>query len=170
VHLLRRAPPRRSRFSLARSCLLYDRSRFEAALVAEQDVIAQANERKRALALEREQAKYEVQLARRRYEAVDPDKRLVAAELEARWNEALAKLRDCEARLEADDPIPPCVADREALLDIAADLEAAWCSPTATMRTKQRLVRALVEEIVVDVDDAAREVVLVVHWRGRAAF
>ena len=139
---------------------------IEAALVAEQDVIAQADERKRALALEHEQAKYEVLLATRRYEAVDPSNRLVAVELEARWNAALARLRECEARLGSDDPIPAMRADRETLLDIAGDLEAAWRAPTTTMRTKQRLVRALVQEIVVDVDDVSREIVLVIHWRG----
>jgi DNA invertase Pin-like site-specific DNA recombinase len=138
----------------------------EAALVAEKDVVAQADERKGALALEHEQAKYEVLLATRRYEAVDPNNRLVASELEARWNAALEKLRECEARLVSDDPIPAMRADREALLDIAGDLEAAWCSPTTTMRTKQRLVRALIQEIVVDVDDISREIVLVIHWRG----
>jgi hypothetical protein len=51
-------------------------------------------------------------------------------------------------------------------LTLAADLEEAWNAPGATTGTKQRLVRALIEEIVVDVDDATREVVLVIHWRG----
>src|SRR5688572_25496696 len=41
-----------------------------------------------------------------------------------------------------------------------------WKSPAADMRTKQRLVRALIEEIVVDVDDERREVILVIHWKG----
>jgi DNA invertase Pin-like site-specific DNA recombinase len=139
---------------------------IEAALVAEKDVIAQADERKRALVLEHEQAKYDVLLATRRYEAVDPNNRLVASELEARWNAALGKLRECEARLASDDPIPAMRADRDALIDVAGDLEAAWTSPTTTMRTKQRLVRALIQEIVVDVDDTSREIVLVIHWRG----
>ena len=49
---------------------------------------------------------------------------------------------------------------------LAGDLETAWQAPTTDMRTKQRLVRTLIEEIVIDVDDVTREVVLVIHWRG----
>ena len=49
---------------------------------------------------------------------------------------------------------------------LADDLAAAWKAPQTTMRTRQRLVRALIKEIVADVDDAAREVVLVIHWIG----
>jgi hypothetical protein len=53
----------------------------------------------RALALELEQAKYQARLAARRYEAVDPDNRLVAAELEARWNTALERVTELEGKL-----------------------------------------------------------------------
>jgi hypothetical protein len=137
--------------------------------VAEQDTHQHLDERRRALALECQQAEYEVTLAVRRYEAVDPDHRLVAAELEARWNAALTRLRECQARLAAETPTPAPCATREALLTLAADLEAAWQAPTTDMRTKQRLVRALIEEIVVDVDDATREVVLVRPLARRAA-
>lgn len=139
----------------------------DASVVAAGEAAAQLDERRRALELERQQADYEAKLAARRYESVDPDNRLVAAELEMRWNAAIVRLRECEARIaseaERSAPVPPRV---ESLLTLAADLQAAWNAPTTTMRTKQRLVRALVEEIVVDVDDATREVVLVIHWRG----
>jgi DNA invertase Pin-like site-specific DNA recombinase len=138
----------------------------EAALMAEREAVSQLDERRRALDLERQQAEYQVKLAARRYEKVDPDNRLVAAELEARWNAAMAQLRECEAKLAANGPTSVVAADRGSLLDLAEDLEAVWNSPVADMRTKQRLVRALIEEIVVDVDDEKREVVLVIHWRG----
>lgn len=138
----------------------------EAALMAEREAISQIDERRRALELERQQAEYEVRLAARRYEQVDPDNRLVAAELEARWNAAMARVHECETRLLAGSQPKTAVPDRESLLSLAKDLEAVWKSPSAEMRTKQRLVRVLIEEIVVDVDDANREVVLVVHWRG----
>lgn len=137
----------------------------EAARMAERDAIARVDERKRALELERQQAEYEAKLAARRYEQVDPDNRLVAAELEARWNAAMARLRECEARLVAGSPKAPAV-DRETLLTLADDVRAVWSAPSAEMRTKQRLVRTLVEEIVVDVEDSTREIVLVIHWRG----
>ena len=138
----------------------------EAAIMAEQEACSRDEERRSALDLERQQAEYEVRLAQRRYESVDPDNRLVAAELELRWNAAIARLRDCEARLMLTAAEPSTAPDRDTLLSLAADLEAAWNASTTTMRTKQQLLRALVREIVVDVDDARREVVLVIHWRG----
>jgi DNA invertase Pin-like site-specific DNA recombinase len=138
----------------------------EAALVAEREVGQHRDERQRALELECQQAAYEVTLAARRYESVDPDNRLVAAELEARWNAALVRLRECEARRAARVEAPASHVTRESLLALADDLEGAWYAPTTDMRTKQRLARALIEEIVVDVDDATREVVLLIHWRG----
>jgi len=138
----------------------------EAALMAERDANTQADERHRALELERQQAEYEVKLAARRYEKVDPDNRLVAAELEARWNAALSHLHECESRILTNSQPKPSAVDRDSLLELSEDLRAVWTSPVANMRTKQRIVRTLIEEIIVDLDDASREVVLVIHWRG----
>lgn len=139
---------------------------IEAAIMAEQQASHRDDERKRALELERQQIEYEVQLARRRYESVDPSNRLVAAELEARWNAALVRLRDCEARLEAARAAPSNAPDRTCLLSLASNLESAWNAASTAMSTKQRLVRTLIHEIVVDVDEEAREIILVIHWRG----
>ena len=138
----------------------------EAAIVAERDAVEQIDEQQRALELELQQADYGVKLAARRYHAVDPDNRLVASELEARWNTALAKYREVETKIDSRKQSAPTAVNRDELLRLAADLEAAWNAPTTHNRTKQRLVRALIEEIVVDVDDTTREVVLLVHWRG----
>ena len=139
----------------------------EAAVVAAREAAAQIGERRRALELERQQAEYEAKLAARRYESVDPDNRLVAAELEARWNGAMARLRECEARIATEAAeVAATPPSGDTLLTLAADLQVAWNAPTTTTRTKQRLVRTLVEEIVVDVDDTTREVVLIIHWRG----
>jgi DNA invertase Pin-like site-specific DNA recombinase len=138
----------------------------EAALMAEKLTQAKTDERRRALELEYQQADYEARLAQRRYEGVDPDNRLVAAELEDRWNVALERVRACEARLEAASTSSPPIIERGALMSLAGDLEAVWKTANTSARTKQRLLRALVEEIVVDVDDRTREVILVIHWKG----
>lgn len=140
----------------------------EAALDAAEHLQQQRAAERRALAHEAEQARYEARLAARRYEAVDPDNRLVAAELEARWNEALQHVRDLEARVQAldrrvaDAPLP----DRAVLLSLAQDLPTLWAAPTTDMRLKQRILRTVVQEIVADVDDVQREIVLVLHWAG----
>lgn len=139
---------------------------IEAAIVAEQQASHRDDERKHALELERQQTEYEVQLAQRRYESVDPNNRLVAAELEARWNAALERLRDCEARLEAARAAPSTAPDRTSLQSLAWNLEAAWNAASTAMSAKQRLVRMLIHEIVVDVDEEKQEIVLAIHWRG----
>lgn len=64
---------------------------IEAALAAAERMLQQQRDRRQVMALELEQARYQVELASRRYEAVDPANRLVAAELEARWDAALQK-------------------------------------------------------------------------------
>ncbi len=138
----------------------------EAAIMAEQQSSQREDDRRRAVELERQQSEYEVQLARRRYDSVDPGNRLVAAELEQRWNAALARLSDCEARLEAARAQPSAAPDRARLMSLAADLETAWNAASTAMSAKQRLVRTLIQEIVVDVDDETRELILVLHWRG----
>jgi DNA invertase Pin-like site-specific DNA recombinase len=123
---------------------------------------------RQALELELEQARYDAQLARRRYERVDPDMRLVAAELEARWNGTLERLRDVETRLAAFDAQarPAQAVDERTLQALAQDLPTLWHDPATDMRLKQRIARILIHEIIVDIDDATRQIVLVVHWHG----
>jgi len=75
----------------------------EAALEAAEQMRQQRREQRKALDLEVEQARYQAHLASRRYEAVDPDDRLVAAELEARWNAELRKVHQLEGKLQEFD-------------------------------------------------------------------
>ncbi|TSD82783.1 serine recombinase [Mycobacterium sp. KBS0706] len=138
---------------------------IEAALEAERMHEERREERRRIVELELQQARYEASLAERRYAACDPDNRLIAAQLEKSWEAALRRVQACEARLETlqtADP-PGTVPDFAGLAD---DLEAAWNAPGVSMRARQRLLRALVTDIIADVDETAREVVLTIHWRG----
>src|SRR5712692_6967662 len=123
----------------------------------------------RALALELEQAHYQAALAARRYEAVDPDNRLVAAELEARWNAALHRVAELEGRLTTQGRVAPRsvrAVDRDALESLATDLPRVWEAPSSEMRLKQRIARLLIHEIIANTADATREIVLVIHWVG----
>ena len=137
----------------------------EAALEAERMLMENQSERRRIVELELQQAQYEATLAERRYAACDPDNRLIAAQLEKSWETALRRVAACEARLAAQDAPGP-IADAPDLTGLASDLDAAWNAPGTSMRTRQRLVRALIADIVVNVDEVTREVVLVIHWRG----
>jgi excisionase family DNA binding protein len=138
---------------------------LEAAVEAERMQDEKRAEGRRIAELELEQARYEAALAERRYSACDPDNRLIAAQLEKSWEEALRRVQSCEERLNA--AAEPCVPLPSPDLEgLASDLEAAWSAPSTTMRTRQRLVRALIEDIIADVDEEAGEVVLVIHWKG----
>jgi hypothetical protein len=141
---------------------------IQAALDAADQMQQKQRDLRTAIELELEQARYEARLAVRRYESVDPDQRLVAAELEARWNTALQKVKELESKLHAFDresqsvPVP----NKQTLLSLAQDLPAIWNSPSTDMRLKQRIVRILIREIIADVDEKSREVVLLIHWAG----
>lgn len=137
----------------------------EAALEAERMCMESRNEQRRIAELELQQARYEAALAERRYAACDPDNRLIAAQLEKNWEAALRRVEACQARLSMGQT-PDLTTTAPDFTGLAADLEAAWNAPGTTMRTRQRLVRALITDIVADVDEDARDVILVIHWRG----
>jgi hypothetical protein len=137
----------------------------EAAVEAERRYMEGRGEQQRIVELELQQARYEASLAERRYAACDPDNRLIAAQLEKSWEAALRRVEACQARLEAVQTPDPAAASPD-FAGLADDLNAAWNAPGVTMRARQRLLRALVTDIIADVDEAAREVVLTIHWRG----
>jgi excisionase family DNA binding protein len=140
----------------------------EAALEAAQQAVQERRGQRKAIELAWEQGCYEAQLASRRYEAADPDNRLVTAELEARWNAELEKVQELESKLREFDLGSNSfnLPDRETLLSLAHDLPVVWNSPETEMRLKQRIVRILIREIVADVDEQNQEVVLLIHWAG----
>jgi len=139
----------------------------EAAIAAMEARGREADEKRRQVELALEQARFETARARRQYDAVDPDNRLVAGELERRWNEHLSAVRDLDEEHEqltaAKDPVLSA-ADREHLLALGHDLEYAWNSPGATAATRKRIIRTLINEIVVRVKDDMLD--LVIHWQG----
>ena len=141
---------------------------IEAAVCAAEQVDRATVEQRRAVERELEEARYDASLASRRYELVDPAKRHVARELEARWNTALERVEQIEqqlARLDAERASRPRV-DQAALMDLAQDLPTVWNAPTTTTATKQRLIRVLVEEVVIGLDEETNEGVATIHWVG----
>lgn len=127
----------------------------------------QATERQWQLKLER--ARYTVRLAQRQYDAVDPENRLVARELERRWNEALLALEALEreyavAQRTALAPLDP--QEQAAVRQLAENLPALWDAPTTTARDHKRLLRLVIQAVTVTVRTAVREAELVVLWSG----
>lgn len=140
----------------------------EAALLAAVQVSQGDEEIRLALTRECEEAKYEASLAARRHEAVDPDKRLVARELETRWNAALEQVTEIGHRIAVlDNKLEnrPGI-DREGLLALAQDLPAAWNAPGVQPQTKQRLAHVLIREVVIDISEPTNEAVVTIHWHG----
>jgi DNA invertase Pin-like site-specific DNA recombinase len=141
------------------------------AIAASTAAAAQATQRRdqarEALERDLEAARYAADRAFRQYDAADPANRLVAGELEARWNQALARVAEIESRIAAHQTASPSpVIDAAALAVLGANLKTVWAAPTTDARLKKRIVRTLIHEVVVDVDDAASEIVIVVHWSG----
>ena len=138
---------------------------IDAAFEAERMHREKQEDQQRILNMEMQQVRYEASLAERRYAACDPDNRLIAAQLEKSWETALRRVRELEMRQPAEGP-SALEVDPSAFTNLAENLSAAWHAPNVTMRARQQLLRTLVADIVVDVDDDAREVVLTIHWRG----
>src|SRR5205807_16353 len=123
---------------------------------------------RQALCRELEEARYDASLAARRYEVVDPTKRLVARELEARWNAALECVAGLEDRIARhDDTVARRPkADRAALMALAHDLPFTWNAPGTDARTKQRIAHILIREVVLDRDGSANQAIVTIHWNG----
>ena len=105
--------------------------------------------------------------AHRQYDAADPENRLVAGELERRWNERLAGVRTLEGQL-AQITTQPVAAlgaeDRIRLLTLGADLTRAWNSPGVRIETRKKIIRLLICEIIVDA--VGEKLDLIIHWQG----
>jgi len=138
---------------------------IEAAQEAERMLRNESKDRRHIAELELQQAQYNASLAERRYAACDPDNRLIAAQLEKAWEAALQRAEACRQRLDGMREQDASAACPD-LAGLADDLSAAWKASKTTTRTRQRLVRALITEIIVDLDEVAGEIVLVIHWKG----
>jgi len=140
---------------------------IQAALEAAEQIASAGDERVRQKELALEQARYEMERARRNYEAVDPLNRLVAAELERRWNDAMAAYSQGQAELEClwqNSGSKLSQPAREELLRLGTDLPFLWSHPAAAPDIKKRILRTVLTEIVVTKDD--RKIGLLLHWQG----
>jgi excisionase family DNA binding protein len=140
---------------------------IQAALQAIDQRVCDDQSKRRQFELALEQARFEAARAQRQFDAVDPSNRLVAGELERRWNERLAQVASKQAELEALDAQAPSSLtpqQREALLRLGSDLPLAWHDPAAGNEVRKRILRSVIKEIIACVDDV--EIHLVIHWQG----
>jgi hypothetical protein len=126
----------------------------------------------RAFELAAERARYEAERARRQYDAVEPENRLVARTLERALEARLATQRQAERDLLAARARRPVrLTDDEAawLTRAGADVRAVFTAPSTTFRERKQLLRAILAEVIVTVDSQARTAALRIIWQGGAA-
>ena len=116
-----------------------------------------------------ERTRYQSELARGRYESVDHRNRLVAAELERRWEAALLEQRTTEeslGRFLQQRPLRLTAHETGRIQSLAADIPALWRTRSTSGIERQRILRALVEQVVVEVIDQSERVAVSIRWAG----
>src|SRR6202163_7442 len=118
-----------------------------------------------------ERARYDADLAERRYEAVDPGNRLIAGTLEQRWNDAMQRLLELEAELANFErqTLRTITADQKRqILQLASDFPRLWTAPSTAARDRKRMLRLLIRDITVTKGQDPKLLRLHIRWQGGA--
>src|SRR4051812_4576404 len=132
---------------------------------------AEAQQLERQWGLRRERARYEAERARRQYDAVEPENRLVARSLERVWEEKLRALEAVEqdhARWQREEPLVLSEADRLALQHLGENLPRVWLAATTSAAERKHLLRFVVREVVLDQKRMRGQVWLKIVWQTGA--
>jgi hypothetical protein len=140
----------------------------EASLEAIANLNAGMDEQSAVFGRQLEQLEYEARRAFEQYDEVDPRNRLVAAELERRWNAKLDELERVKKRFQT------IAAERQTLTgdheqrlrELGASFREVWESDACPMELKKKIVQTVIEEIVVDLDEPSQTLHFVIHWKG----
>ena len=144
-------------------------SAIEVSLQLAEDLELERAERARQWVQRLERARYETALARRRYEAVDPQNRLVARTLERDWEAALAAEQTAQAEHErelARQPARLQAAEQESIRHLAEDVPALWHAPTTKAADRQAIVRLVLDRVAVRVERNSERVEVCCDWAG----
>src|SRR5262249_33116075 len=113
--------------------------------------------------------RHEAERAERQYHAVEPENRLVARTLEARWEEALKQQRQVEEdyhRFLAKLPATLSAADRERDRDLSRNVAALWHAAGTSVQDRKQIIRCLVERVTVVIDRASERNEVTIVWQG----
>lgn len=136
----------------------------ELALSAADQVTDRHHRVSRAAELALERAKYEADRAERAFHAVEPENRLVAANLESRWEHRLAALAEAEQALAATEEALPPLPDKDQLQQIAADLPGLWQAGTTSHKDRKRMLRALIADVTLLPESDQAKVRIGIRW------
>jgi DNA invertase Pin-like site-specific DNA recombinase len=142
---------------------------LEVSLATLEQIEEQARQVERQWQLRLERARYEADLARRRFLAVDPENRLVARNLEKDWNEKLASVEQLEREqgvVSAGTAVRLSPVERQRILNLAEDLPALWNAPTTTPAERKQLLRLLLKDVTLTKNTATVRVA--VRWQTEA--
>lgn len=141
-----------------------------ASLEAAQHLAAKSQARRGAAAQQLEQLVYEQRRAREQFDHVDARNRLVASELERRWNEKLEQVETLQRKLAELDAEyhPPTDAEQVKLCEPGEQFSEVWHSAYCPQYLRKRIVRAVVEEVIANLDDRTQMLTFVIHWKGGA--
>ncbi len=138
------------------------------ALSAAGEVAGRHQRVSRAAELAVERARYEAGRAERAFSQVEPENRLVARSLEARWEDRLAALAEAEQALEAARDAQPPLPGRAELEKLAADLPGLWHAPATSSKDRKRLLRTLIADITVLPGQQPGQVRIGIRWHTGA--
>jgi DNA invertase Pin-like site-specific DNA recombinase len=114
-------------------------------------------------------SRYDVEQARRQYTAVDPEHRLVARELERRWDDAIRadeQLQVDYEQFQRQHPAQLTLHEREQIRALAHDLPALWAADSTTPQDRQTIARLLLDEAVVTVEGESDRTEVELRWAG----
>jgi len=138
------------------------------ALAAADEVTGRHQRISRAAELAVERARYEADRAERALLAVEPENRLVARSLEARWEAKLTTLTEAEQALEAATATLPPLPSRADLEKLAADLPRLWHAPATSNKDRKRLLRTLIADVTLLPEPDRSKVRIGVRWHTGA--
>ena len=139
---------------------------LEVALTVRKELQTRWQEADRLRRMQVDRARYETDLARRRFLRVDPDNRLVASSLETEWNEKLRLLAEAEQTYERQsqaDNAQVSEDHRNKILNLSTDFPRLWHAPETPNRERKRMIRLLIEDVTIRKEE---EVSLQVRFRG----
>jgi DNA invertase Pin-like site-specific DNA recombinase len=141
---------------------------LEASLKAIESVNSEVDTKCAVFEKQLQQLEYEAGRAFEQYNAVDARNRLVAGELERRWNEKLEELARAKKTLEdiVSQQQTLTAEQKKQLLEMGSNFKQVWHSEACAMEAKKKIIRTVIEEIVVHLDDSAEILQFVIHWKG----
>jgi len=142
----------------------------EASLQAIDELSTSGNAELQSLRDQREQLEYEARRAFEQYNAVDARNRLVASDLETRWNTKLEQLKITKARIADLEQTAPRLTsdDEERIRYLGKHFEELWNTDSISPVLRKEIIRAAIEEIVVNLNIETNTLKFVVHWKGGA--